>query len=216
MDLEDLYKVRFDKVALDRKEDLWKVLCGEFFQKYVSETATVVDIGAGYCEFINNIHAAKKIAVDLNPDTANYKNSDVVFIQESCFALNAISQGSVDVFFVSNFLEHLASSEHVIQFLSGLKPLLSDTGKILILQPNIKLVGGAYWDYIDHKIPLTEQSLREAAELAGLQVKEVVKRFLPYTTKTALPTHPEIVRLYLLIRPLWYFFGKQSFLVLEK
>ena len=31
-----------------------------FFQKYIPEEETVLEIGAGYCEFINNIKAKKK------------------------------------------------------------------------------------------------------------------------------------------------------------
>jgi hypothetical protein len=90
-------------------------------------------------------------------------------------------------------------------------------GKLLILQPNIKYTGGAYWDFIDHKVALTEQSLIEAGELCGLKVNNCLRRFLPYTTKSNIPQHPFFVWLYLKLLPLsGFFMGQQTFLVLEK
>ena len=61
-------------------------------------------------------------------------------------------------------------------------------GRVIVLQPNIRLVGNAYWDFIDHHVALTEKSLEEAAELAGLRTVEIIPRFMPYTTKSRLPT----------------------------
>ena len=55
MKVETLYKQRFNKNELHRKNAIWKILCKNFFQKYISKNSSVLDIGAGYCEFINNI-----------------------------------------------------------------------------------------------------------------------------------------------------------------
>ena len=87
---------------------------------------------------------------------------------------------------------------------------------MIVLQPNIRLVGGRYWDFIDHRVALTDVSLTEAAELAGLRPRMLIKRFLPYTTKARLPTRPLLVRAYLKVRPAWLLLGKQSLLVAEK
>jgi hypothetical protein len=93
---------------------------------------------------------------------------------------------------------------------------LSPGGKLLILQPNIRYVKGAYWDFIDHKVPLTDKSLIEAGRLAGFTVASTLARFLPYTTQSRIPQHPLLVLLYLKIPIVWFILGKQSFLVLEK
>ncbi len=29
---------------------------------------------------------------------------------------------------------------------------------MLVLQPNIRYVGGAYWDFLDHHLPLTDRT----------------------------------------------------------
>jgi hypothetical protein len=43
------------------------VLCEEFFPRLIPAGAVVFDLGAGYCEFINHVSAARRIAVDANP-----------------------------------------------------------------------------------------------------------------------------------------------------
>jgi SAM-dependent methyltransferase len=216
MTVDSLYQIRFNcERHLQNKDRIWKVLCQAFFQQFIKPTDVVVDIGAGYCEFINNISAGRKIAIDLNRDTTTFAAAGVEVINEPYHSISALPPESVDVFFISNFLEHLDSKDQVLALLKECKRPLRRGGKILILQPNIRLIGGAYWDFIDHKIPLTEKSLTEAAELSGLKVELLIPRFLPYTTKNRFPQNPWLVRLYLLLKPAWFIFGKQSFIILS-
>ena len=67
MDLEALYRHRFDEDDLPAKLAIWNVLCEDFFSKFITSTDTVIDVGAGYCEFINNVKCKRRIAIDLNP-----------------------------------------------------------------------------------------------------------------------------------------------------
>jgi hypothetical protein len=114
---------------------------------------------------------------------------------------------------MSNYLEHLMSGGQVVEQLEVAAKLLRSGGRVIILQPNIRLTGAAYWDFIDHKVALTEKSLVEAAEVAGLQTERVVVRFLPYTTKSSLPVHPWLVKLYLHIRPARWLLAGQTLYV---
>jgi hypothetical protein len=84
---------------------------------------------------------------------------------------------------------------------------------VIVLQPNIRLVGPRYCDFIDHSVALTERSLVEAAELAGFEPETVITRFLPYTTKSRLPKAPSLVRAYLRTPLLWRVLGKQTLFV---
>ncbi|HEV3485742.1 MAG TPA: hypothetical protein VG106_10065 [Vicinamibacterales bacterium] len=59
-DLAAVYDRRFAGEA-EFRSAMWRVLCREFFQKYVDAGATVLEVGAGHCEFINNIAAARRI-----------------------------------------------------------------------------------------------------------------------------------------------------------
>ena len=76
-DLERLYNRRFSGDELVDKQVLWTTLCQSFLDEYIDAGDTVLDLGAGRCEFINTVHAKRKIAVDPNPVTAVQAHSDV-------------------------------------------------------------------------------------------------------------------------------------------
>jgi hypothetical protein len=58
--------------------------------------------------------------------------------------------------------------------------------------------------------------MAEALEMSGFTPTEVRPQFLPYTTKSALPQWPILVRLYLRCPPLHRLLGKQMFIVAER
>lgn len=227
MDLKSLYSERFsadagDQANLKKKNAIWAVLCREFFQKYIPEGAVIVDIGAGYCEFINNIRtsvkslepnkpAGRKIAVDLNEDIRRFAGPDVEVINGDVLDIRSLDSDSCDVIFISNFLEHLPDKNLILRLFSECRRLLCPGGRLLILQPNIRYVGGAYWDFFDHHTPLTEKSLAEALLLSGFKIEASIAQFLPYTTKSRLPQHPALISLYLKIPLVWRIMGKQCF-----
>jgi SAM-dependent methyltransferase len=140
----------------------------------------------------------------------------VQFVQSDGVSLaNHVPANHFDAIFMSNYLEHLDSGDLVVEQFRTLRQLLKPGGRVIVLQPNIRLVGDAYWDFIDHKVPLTEKSLSEAAELAGFRTRTLITRFLPYTTKSRFPQHRLLVRAYLAFRPSWVFLGRQSLYVGE-
>src|SRR4051794_21295781 len=106
LDLETIYERRFSPDLLFRME-MWKILCRDFFQKYIPADSTVLELAAGYCEFINNIQAGSKTAVDLNTATRNYAGPGVLVLTNSSTDLSGIASNSQDIVFTSNFLEHL-------------------------------------------------------------------------------------------------------------
>lgn len=215
-DLDVLYQHRFPKEELANKNRIWQVLCTQYFNRFVKPNETVVDIGAGYCEFINNIPAANKIAVDLNPDVRKFAADGIRVINESCVAVSSIPSASVDAVFMSNFLEHLPSKDLVLQTLRESARMLKPGGKAIILQPNIRFLYDQYWDYFDHHTALSDRSLVEGVLMAGLEPQVVIPKFLPYTTKSRLPQAPWLVSLYLRIPLAWHLLGKQALVVAYK
>jgi SAM-dependent methyltransferase len=215
-DLPALYRRRFGDAERKRKDALWKVLCADFLQRYVGPSSTVIDLGAGYGEFINNIRAAKKIAVDLNEDTADALDPDVTFALSAGARVPNVQDGAADVVFASNFFEHMLSKAELMETLREIARLLHTGGRLLVLQPNIRFAYREYWDYFDHHVALSDRSLAEAVEMSGFRVTHVRPRFLPYTTKSKLPQHPALLRLYLRLPPLQWLFGKQMFLAAER
>lgn len=214
--LPALYRRRFGAAERKRKDALWKVLCADFLQRYVEATDTVIDLGSGYGEFINNIRAAKKIAVDLNEDTADALDPDVTFALSAGARVPNVQDGSADVVFASNFFEHMLSKAELMETLREIARVLRIGGRLLVLQPNIRFAYREYWDYFDHHVALSDRSLAEAVEMSGFRVTDVRPRFLPYTTKSKLPQHPALLRLYLRLPPLQWLFGKQMFLAAER
>lgn len=53
--LKRLYSNRFDSKQRKAKVALWKVLIEGFLQKHVGKDSVILDIGGGYCEFINQV-----------------------------------------------------------------------------------------------------------------------------------------------------------------
>lgn len=214
--LSHLYRERFSDEDVSFKEEMWAVLCERVFQRYVKETDTVVDLGAGRCEFINAIRAKEKIAVDLNPDLERYARGARV-VQAPSTDLAPIDSGSVDVVFTSNFFEHLPSKGDVLRTLRECRRILRPGGTLIVLMPNIRYLGGRYWDYFDHHTPLTHLSLIEALGVEGFRPRRVVPRFLPYTVKQrGIPKSTALVRAYLSLRFLWPLFGRQMLVVADR
>jgi SAM-dependent methyltransferase len=216
MKLPQLYALRFDPHERERKNRVWRVLCRSFFQRYIREEDTVLDIGAGYCEFINHIVCRRRIVLDMRDDVRLHADPAVEIINGTSTDLGALPNAVIDVAFASNFFEHLPSKQDVLRTLAEVRRVLRPGGRLLILQPNIRYTGGAYWDFFDHHLPLTERSLVEALGLAGLTPIEVRARFLPFTTKSALPQHPALVWLYLKIPIAQRLLGRQSWIVAAK
>lgn len=210
-----IYADRFDKDAAKR-EVMWKILCKDYFQKFIKSSDTVLDLAAGYCEFINNIKCGKKIAVDLNEKTKVKANGDVKVYQALSTALPKSLTGKVDVVFTSNFFEHLDSKNELIDTLKEVHRILKPGGRLMVLQPNIRLVGSQYWDYVDHTLPLTDRSLHEAFHLTDFEVTYERVRFLPYTANSKIPAAPWLIRAYLRFRPAQFLMGKQTFMIGEK
>ncbi len=216
-ELDRLYAARFHDDERESKARLWRVICQEFFARYVPDDACVVDLGAGYCDFVNNISARRRIAVDLNPDTKRFAAPGVEVHQLPLERLTeAVEPETVDLAFASNVFEHLRGPDALLKVLASVRTALRPGGRIMIMQPNVRLVGGAFWDFFDHTLPLSERGMTEALEVAGFRVVECRARFLPYTTKSRLPQWAFLVRLYLRFRPAQYLLGKQMLVVAER
>jgi SAM-dependent methyltransferase len=214
-ELQELYRHRFDEADAVRRRLVWRELA-HYLQRYVPANGRVLDIACDQGGFIGNVRAAERWAVDLR-DMHSYLPADVRFVQAHGLRLSEVIPAQYfDLVFISNYLEHLDSGDAVSAQLRVVHELLKPGGRVLILQPNIRLVGGAYWDFLDHKTALTERSLAEAALTAGLVTRRVITRFLPFTTKSRWPQHPFLVRAYLRLPLAWRIFGRQTLFIGER
>ena len=210
--LPELYDSRFDEREVSAKDAVWREIVG-YLQRFVDRDAPVLDIACDRGHFIRWVEASERWASDIR-DVERQLPDDVRFVEGSGLHLaGMLPTGYFGTVFMSNYLEHLEGPEAVVEQLRVVRALLRTGGRVIILQPNIRLVGPRYWDFIDHRMAITDRSLLEAAELAGLRAERLVTRFLPYSTKGRLPTHPWLVRAYLRLSPAWVLLGRQSLFV---
>jgi SAM-dependent methyltransferase len=156
--IDVLYRTRFPPERRRQRDRVWGILCLHYFQRFVREGDTILDLGCGFGEFSRFIRAGRKIAVDINPDAAHLLPPDVEFHQADARHLDFLVADSVDVCFTSNFFEHLQSKRELDDVLAEVRRVLRPGCSSP--QPNIN-APGEYWDYYDH-LPLSHLSCAEA------------------------------------------------------
>lgn len=219
IELQDELRRGYDRrfaARQDYRYRVWTVLTRQFFQRYIDPSSTVLELGCGWGEFINQIRAAGKYAMDLNPSSPSRLNTDVTFLHQDCSQPWPTPAGSVDVVFTSNFFEHLPDKRSLGRTLAEAHRCLRPGGRIICLGPNIRALHGEYWDFWDHYLPLTERSMAEGLELAGFRILECRARFLPYTMAREGLAPLWLVPIYLKLPPLWGIFGRQFFVVASR
>ncbi len=216
MELSELYRNRFTESDRAQKVRIWAALWERVFSRWVHREDTVLDLGAGYCEFINAAVARRRIAVDLNPDAARMAAPGVEVHTASASELAFLRDGEVDVAFTSNFLEHMPGKEIVTQVVKSAHRVLKPGGLFIVMGPNIRFLADVYWDYYDHQVPLSDRSVCELLAMCGFEIRTVEPRFIPYTMKSRLPQWDWLVRAYLTLRPLSSALLGRQFLVVGR
>ena len=210
-----MYKDVFSDAEIVQRKALWRVLVTHFFQRYVEPGDTVLDIGSGWGEFINEIRARRRAAIDVSDEYRRYHEPGLLYSLQSCCQMG-FKDAAVDVVFASNVFEHLASRDDLMAALVEIRRILRPGGRLLVLQPNFKYCYREYFDIFDHYQAYTHVSMREILQLSGFHIRELHPRFLPFSTKQRLPQAAWLVKLYLAMPVWWRIFGKQMFIVAER
>ena len=210
-----MYARRFEARTTYR-DLVWQTLTHSFFDRWIPPSAAVLDLGCGYGEFINNVEAAQRFAMDLNPDVKQRVDDAVVSYQHDCSQPWPLEPSSLDVVFTSNFLEHLTTKDDLRRTIEHAYLALRAHGRFIAMGPNVKRVPGAYWDFFDHHLPLTELSLGEVLENCGFRVTYSVASFLPYTMSDGRQYPLWALQTYLRFPLLWRIAGKQFLVVAER
>lgn len=210
-----MYERRFAG-RLSYRDRVWNTLIKHYFAQWVKQTDVVLDLGAGYGEFINHVVCRTKYAMDLNPETSLRANSDITVIVQDCSKPWPLQNDSLDVIFTSNFFEHLPDKAALAETLAEAYRCLKPGGRLIAMGPNIKYVPGVYWDFWDHYTPLTERSLEEGMVQQGFHPECRIDKFLPFTMADG-PHYPTFfVALYLRLPFAWRIFGKQFLVITRK
>jgi len=189
-----------------RRELLWSTLCKSYFQKLIPVDGCVLEIGAGYGHFINNIRCRQRIALDSWPGMQDYLAPGVQGIVSSATDLIQVPPGSVDFAFASNLFEHLTQPDLALTLMQ-LREKLTSRGTLNIVQPNYRFAYKEYFDDYTHVSIYSDRSLSDFLMANGFRILECQPKFLPLTIKSRLPVFPFLIQTYLRlpIKPL----GKQ-------
>lgn len=184
------------------RDAVWGAIC-RYLARYVPPTGRVLDLGAGYCSFVNNVAAADRHALDVAPSFVAHAGPGVTAHVGSCDDLALFEPGSFDVVFASNLLEHLEWPA-IERTLPEVRRVLKASGRLLLVQPNFRYCSRHYFDDYTHRTVFTHVSLPDLLTSRGFAVERVDPRFLPFSFKSRAPKWGFLVGLYLRspVRPL--------------
>lgn len=185
-----------------RRQSVWRHVT-RHLQRWVPADADVLELGAGYCDFSNNVVARSRVAMDLRPEFAAFAEPGVRTEVGDCSDLSRFDDASIDLVFASNLLEHLdlAANGDLVQHV---RRVLRPGGRLVLVQPNYRLRPREYFDDYTHVTVFSDRSLPDFLAAQGMQVEHVKARFLPFTMKSRLSFGHLLVPLYLRLpyRPL--------------
>jgi SAM-dependent methyltransferase len=186
-----------------RRDAVWRSLWRFYFCRLISPSDCVLDLGCGYGDFLNNVVARRKIAIDSWDGFLGYIDPPIERVVGSVTDLSFIEDGAVDFAFASNLFEHLSKTEFAC-VLEMLRRKLASGGTLNILQPNYRYAYREYFDDYTHVSVFSHISLTDFLRANGFDALEVRPRFLPLTVKSRLPVSPWLIKAYLAspIKPL--------------
>ena len=190
---------------------LWRVLCS-YLQRYIPDQAEILELGGGYCDFINNIRSGSRHVIDLFPDLPRYAAKGVTPHVQSCTDLDEFPDNQFACIFASNLFEHL-TREQLYQTLAECRRVLRPNGRLILIQPNFRYCYRQYFDDYTHIQIFTHLSMCDLLTSAGFHPVAVVARFLPFSIKGRAPKWPWLLRVYLCLP--WRPFAGQMLIVAE-
>jgi len=187
------FKTRF---TFDEKRNTVWIAVTKYLQRYISRNSSILDLGAGYCTFINNIKAKEKHALDIFDELKQYANEDVITHNTSSANMKGLKQGHFDVVFASNFFEHL-KKEDLNLTLKEIRRVLKKNGRLILIQPNFKYGYKNYFDDYTHETIHTDASMADMLKGFGFKIEKNIPKFLPFSLKSKLPTSKFLITAYL-------------------
>ncbi|MBN1355106.1 class I SAM-dependent methyltransferase [bacterium] len=178
-----------------RRDVVWKAIV-EYLQRFVPNDARILELGAGYCSFINQIKASEKHALDISAITRKHAGTDVKVSIQNCTNLGSYRSNMFDAVFSSFLFEHL-SREDLDRVMNQLRRIIRTGGVLITMLPNYKYISRHYFDDYTHLQVFSHISFTDYLSSRGFEPTEVQGRFIPYTFKSRLPKSAFLTRIYL-------------------
>ncbi len=164
------------------RSEIWRHIC-DYLRRWIPADSAVLELGAGWCDFANNIRARRVVAMDLDETVRRAAAPRVQAELGDCTDLSRFAEGEFDVVFASNLLEHLERPA-ASALLAESARVLGPGGRLILLQPNFRLNPGAYFDDYTHVAIYTDRSLPDYLVSQGWRIVRKYPRFLPMTMKS--------------------------------
>jgi len=176
---------------------VWRTIAG-YLETLVPPEAHVLEIGAGYCDWINHVRAARRLATDIWPGVREHAAPGVeARVLDAAGELPSLGSGVFDVVLASNVLEHFAP-DAAAGVVADVHAVLRQGGRFLIIQPNFRYAWRNYFDDYTHRAVFTHRSLPALLASQGFVVEHVEPKFMPYSMKRRrVPVAPWLIRMYL-------------------
>ncbi|MGH9371926.1 MAG: class I SAM-dependent methyltransferase [Vicinamibacterales bacterium] len=191
---------RYHAVHLQRdpaRDIVWRVIA-DHLRPWIRPEDHVVEIGAGYCQWINAVRAARRVAIDEWPEFPAYAAEGVeTSVMDAATDLSTLGVARFDVALASNVLEHF-EPDTAGAVVGEVAALLKSQGRFIVVQPNFTYAYRHYFDDYTHRSIFTHVSLSNLMRAHGFRIEACQPRFLPYSMReTRMPIRPWIVRAYL-------------------
>lgn len=185
------------RLTHDPKRDVvWQALWRFYFSHRVPADGCVLDLGAGFGNFINSVRARRRIALDAWPEFTRFLAPGIESRVGPVTDMDFLEDGAVDFALASNLFEHIPQVDFG-RVLAGLRTKLSARGTLTIVQPNYRYAYREYFDDYTHVAVYSHITMTDFLTANGYEVMQVVPRFLPLTVKSRLPVSPWLIGAYL-------------------
>jgi len=176
---------------------VWQAVASHL-STWIPRRAHVLEIGAGYCDWINNVSAERRVAVDLWPGVTRHAGEGVrAQVLDVSRNLRDLGASTFDVVLASNVLEHFMP-DTAAAVVGDVHAVLKPGGRFLIVQPNFRVASRRYFDDYTHRAIFTDVSLPTLLRAHGFGIDRVQARFLPYSMQRAsVPIRAWLVKAYL-------------------
>jgi len=187
------FETRF--VPDERRRVVWQHVA-QYLARWMPAQGALLDLGAGYADLANAAVCARRVALDLRADLADYVAAGVEAEVGDVTDLSRFADGTFDCVFASNLLEHLDWPQ-LERCADEVRRVLKPGGHFIAVQPNFRLDPKRYFDDFTHRTIFTDESLPDFLASRGLPLAHREARFLPLTMKSRLSFGHRLVPLYL-------------------
>lgn len=188
------------------------MISADILRRVPEKCSALLDLGAGYGDFINQASAPEKWAVDQWERFSHFLRPGIKPIVADIRGELALPEAHFDLCFMSNVLEHLIS-EDAEKVLANVRRHLRPGAYLALLQPNFTYCYRTYFDDYTHKTIYTLEGLSNFLADRGFKVIHRHPRYLPFSFKSRLPRPLWAVRAYL--RSPWRPMGAQMLVICQ-